>query len=270
MTSSAAPKALSTKVYEKALFDLQVKLATMQNWVQETGRRVVIVCEGRDGAGKGGAIARLTGAMPPRWVRHEALPTPTSRERGQWYFQRYVDKLPTAGEIVIYDRSWYNRAGVEKVMGYCTQDQYEAFMRAAPRFEQLLIDDGIILLKYWFSVSDEEQMKRFRKRAASPLKQWKLSPTDLESINKWREYSEAKDAMFARTDTPDSPWWSVESDDKKAARLNFIYHVLHSIPYEEIPHETLVIPERVSSGAVVRPPRNYNRLVPDYAASLMG
>ena len=232
--SSKAPKKLNKKAYEKELERLQAELVDMQQWVVETGARVVIIMEGRDAAGKGSAIKRITQYLNPRTCRVEALPAPNSREQGQWYFQRYVEKLPTKGEIVIFDRSWYNRAGVERVMGFCTDQEYVRFLHQAPTFEQMLVEDGIMLRKYWFSVSDEEQIKRFESRRNDPLRRWKLSPMDLQSITRWEDYSRAKDAMFIHTDTPTAPWYTVESEDKKRSRINVISHLLSTIPYEKI------------------------------------
>lgn len=260
---------LSTEVYEAELYRLQAELVVLQRWVQATGARVAVIFEGRDAAGKGGTIKRITEYLSPRVVRIAALPAPTDRERGQWYFQRYVQHLPAAGEVVLFDRSWYNRAGVEKVMGFCTPEEHARFLRQAPTFEQMLIEDGILLRKYWFSVSDTVQLKRFRSRLDDPLRQWKLSPMDLESIRRWEDYSRAKDEMFAHTDTADSPWFVVESDSKKAARLNMIHHLLSTIPYVDVPHDPVELPERpAGSGDYRRPPREEFTTVPDHAALL--
>ena len=266
--SSKAPKKLNKKAYEKELERLQAELVDMQQWVVETGARVVIIMEGRDAAGKGSAIKRITQYMNPRTCRIEALPKPTEREQGQWYFQRYVEKLPTAGEIVIFDRSWYNRAGVERVMGFASSQEYRRFLHQAPIFERLLVEDGIMLRKYWFSVSDEEQYKRFQSRRNDPLRQWKLSPMDLESITKWEEYSRAKDEMFVHTDIPSAPWYTVESEDKKRSRINVISHLLSTIPYEHIKPDLPEIPERPEITDYERPPRDEFRYVPDVAAKL--
>ena len=266
--SSKAPKKLNKKAYEKELERLQAELVDMQQWVVETGARVVIIMEGRDAAGKGSAIKRITQYMNPRTCRIEALPKPTDREQGQWYFQRYVEKLPTAGEIVIFDRSWYNRAGVERVMGFASSQEYRRFLHQAPIFERLLVEDGIMLRKYWFSVSDEEQYKRFQSRRSDPLRQWKLSPMDLESITKWEEYSRAKDEMFVHTDIPSAPWYTVESEDKKRSRINVISHLLSTIPYEHIKPDLPEIPERPEITDYERPPRDEFRYVPDVAAEL--
>ena len=268
--SSKAPKKLNKKAYEKELERLQAELVDMQQWVVETGARVVIIMEGRDAAGKGSAIKRITQYLNPRTCRIEALPAPNSREQGQWYFQRYVEKLPTKGEIVIFDRSWYNRAGVERVMGFCTDQEYVRFLHQAPTFEQMLVEDGIILRKYWFSVSDEEQIKRFESRRNDPLRRWKLSPMDLQSITRWEDYSRAKDAMFIHTDTPTAPWYTVESEDKKRSRINVISHLLNTIPYEKIERELPEIPHRPDSDGKTyeRPDREEFRYVPDVAAKL--
>ena len=266
--SSKKPPKLSKKAYEKELLRLQAELVDMQQWVVETGARLVIIMEGRDAAGKGSAIKRITQYLNPRPCRIEALPKPTEREQGQWYFQRYVEKLPAAGEIVIFDRSWYNRAGVERVMGFCTSQEYRRFLHQAPIFERLLVEDGIMLRKYWFSVSDEEQYKRFVSRREDPLRQWKLSPMDLESITKWEEYSRAKDEMFVHTDIPSAPWYTVESEDKKRSRINVISHLLSTVPYERIKPDLPEIPERPEITDYSRPPREEFRYVPDAAAKL--
>ena len=266
--SSKKPPKLSKKAYEKELLRLQAELVDMQQWVVETGARLVIIMEGRDAAGKGSAIKRITQYLNPRTCRIEALPKPTEREQGQWYFQRYVEKLPAAGEIVIFDRSWYNRAGVERVMGFCTSQEYRRFLHQAPIFERLLVEDGIMLRKYWFSVSDEEQYKRFVSRREDPLRQWKLSPMDLESITKWEEYSRAKDEMFVHTDIPSAPWYTVESEDKKRSRINVISHLLSTVPYERIKPDLPEVPERPEITDYSRPPREEFRYVPDAAAKL--
>ncbi len=267
MATAKVPKA----VYEAELFRLQAELVTMQEWVRATGARVVVVFEGRDAAGKGGTIKRITEYLSPRVARIAALPAPTDRERGQWYFQRYVAHLPAAGEIVLFDRSWYNRAGVEKVMGFCTPEEHERFLQQAPVFEQLLVDEGILLRKYWFSVSDAEQLKRFRSRLDDPVRRWKLSPMDLESIARWEDYSRAKDEMFARTDTAHAPWFVVESDLKRNARLNMMAHLLSTVPYRSVPHEPVHLPERPPAAAdYERPPRELFTQVPDHAARLAG
>ena len=243
------------KLYEAELERLQIELVEMQHWVESTGTRVLVLFEGRDAAGKGGVIKRVAQHLNPRHARVVALDKPSEKEKGQWYFQRYIERLPTTGEIVLMDRSWYNRAGVERVMGYVEEEDYQRFLQQTPTFERMLIDDGIILLKYWFSVSDDEQQYRFAARLNDPMKRWKLSPTDLESILRWEDYSKAKDAMFAVTDTNGSPWWTVESDDKRAARLNTISHLLSSIPYKHLDHEDVSIPDRPKANDDDRPPR---------------
>jgi polyphosphate kinase 2 len=250
--------------YDKALLHLQEELVTMQQWVREERQRVVIVIEGRDAAGKGGVIKRITDYLNPRWCRIAALPAPSDREEGQWYFQRYIAHLPAGGEIVLFDRSWYNRAGVERVMGFCTDEEYHRFLSQCPAFERMLIDDGIILLKYWFSVSDEEQERRFKERVNAPLKRWKLSEMDLEGRNRWVAYSRAKDEMFAHCDLPDSPWYEVEADDKKRARLNCIAHLLSVVPYDARKAPKVKLPPRPPVGDYRRPPRDRYHYVPDY------
>ncbi|MGO9964643.1 MAG: polyphosphate kinase 2 [Acidimicrobiales bacterium] len=254
--------------YDKALLRLQTELVGMQQWVREEGKRVVIVVEGRDAAGKGGVIKRITEHLNPRWCRIAALPAPSDREKTEWYFQRYIANLPAGGEIVLFDRSWYNRAGVERVMGFCTEEEYHRFFRQCPAFERMLIDDGIILVKYWFSVSDEEQERRFKDRLNDPLKRWKLSDMDLEGRKRWVQYSKAKDEMFAHCDLPDSPWYEVEADDKKRARLNCIAHLLSMIPYEERRLPKPKLAARTPVGSYQRPPRDRYRYVPDYAATI--
>jgi len=258
----------SKRAYQKELTRLQTELVTMQQWVIATGARVVVIFEGRDAAGKGGAIKRIVQYLNPRSARVVALPTPGDRERGQWYFQRYLERLPTRGEIVLMDRSWYNRAGVEHVLGYCTPEEYERFLRHVPVVERLLVEDGIILLKYWFSVSDEEQQRRFESRLNDPMRRWKLSKTDLKSITEWEAYSRAKDAMFAVTDIPEAPWWTVESDVKKSARLNVIHHLLAQIPYDAVKPDKIKLPERPKADDYERPSRELYKYVPDHAAGL--
>ncbi len=259
--TAAAPKCLSNKEYEKELERLQIELLYLQEWVQHQGVRLLVIFEGRDTAGKGGTIKRVTEFLNPRYCRVVALPAPTERERTQWYFQRYLAHLPAAGEIVLFDRSWYNRAGVERVMGFCTDDEYEQFMRDCPQIERSLIRAGIVLVKYWLSVSDEEQERRFQQRIANPHKRWKLSTIDLEARAHWVDYSEAKDEMFGYTDTRESPWWVVEADDKRAARLNLISHLLTMVPYEHLPESTVELPPR-QKRAYQRPPKNEQRMVP--------
>jgi len=275
MSAAKKPKTRGPKiddsVYEAELFRLQAELVKLQLWVQSSGARVVVVFEGRDAAGKGGTIKRITQYLSPRVVRIAALPAPTERERGQWYYQRYISHLPAAGEVVLFDRSWYNRAGVEKVMGFCTPTEHQRFLRQTPIFEEMLIDDGILLRKYWFSVSDAEQLKRFRSRLDDPVRQWKLSPMDLESIHRWEDYSRAKDEMMVHTDVPFSPWFVVESDIKKHARLNMISHLLSTIPYVDVPHEKVELPNRPGpSSGYERPPRELTTYVPNHVAALMG
>ncbi len=256
-------------VYEKSLLKLQAELVTLQEWTKVEGKRIVVIFEGRDAAGKGSTIKRFTQYLNPRLAQIVALPAPTEREVGEWYFQRYVRHLPTRGEIRFFDRSWYNRAGVEKVMGYCTPDEYRKFLHQAPIFERMLIEDGIILRKYWFSISDSEQTLRFDSRLKDPMRRWKFSPTDLESITKWEEYSKAKDEMFVHTDIPESPWFVVEADDKRAARLNTIHHFLSTIDYSTPEVEKLTLPERPKATGRVRPPRERNHYVPDFASMLL-
>jgi polyphosphate kinase 2 len=258
------PRKIKNDVYERELARLHVELIKLQDWIRAKGLRVVCLFEGRDAAGKGGVIKRIAEPMNPRVCRVVALGTPSNRESTQWYFQRYVPHLPAAGEMVLFDRSWYNRAGVEHVMGFCTEEEYKEFLNAVPTFEHLLIQDGIILLKYWFSVSDEEQERRFQDRMTDPTKRWKLSPMDLESRTRWFEYAKAKDAMFQYTDTPESPWWVVDADVKKRARLNCISHLLSQIPYEELKQPKLKLPPRQKADpSYVRPPKESMRYVPE-------
>ena len=259
---------ISNKRYEKALEKQQMELVKLQEWVKASGRRIVIVFEGRDAAGKGGTIKRITEPLNPRICQVVALPAPTEREKTQWYFQRYAAHLPAAGEIVIFDRSWYNRAGVERVMGFCTDEEYEDFMRTCPEFERMLVRSGIQLIKYWFSVSDEEQERRFQKRLDDPTKRWKLSPMDLESRKRWADYSRAKDEMFAHTDIPEAPWYVVESDVKKHARLNCIAHLLSSIPYEDLTPEPIELEPRPPQSEYERPPIEEQNFVPEFHREL--
>jgi polyphosphate kinase len=255
---------LETAVYDKEMRHLQLELVKLQEWVHDQGLKVVIIFEGRDAAGKGGSIKRITEVLNPRMVRVAALPTPTEREESQWYFQRYIAHLPAAGEIVIFDRSWYNRAGVERVMGFCFEKQVEDFFRDCPEFERMLIRSGIILIKYWFSVSDDEQDRRFRDRINNPMKSWKLSEMDIEGRDRWEEYSRAKDEMFRYTDTKESPWWVVNGDDKKRARLNVIAHLLTRISYQDVLPEAYVLPPRKpASKGYVRPPMDSQTFVPE-------
>jgi polyphosphate kinase 2 len=254
-------------VYQAELFRLQTELVKLQEWVRHSGARIAVVFEGRDGAGKGGAIKRITEYLNPRVARIAALPAPSDRERGQWYYQRYIALLPARGEIVLFDRSWYNRAGVEKVMGFCTPQEHALFLRQTPTFEQMLIDDGILLRKYWFSVSDNEQLRRFKSRLKDPVRQWKLSPMDLESLYRWEDYSRAKDEMMVHTDTSSSPWYVVESDIKKHARLNMIAHLLSTIDYREVKKPNVKLPARpIVSGSYQRPPRELSTYVGDHVA----
>jgi polyphosphate kinase 2 len=257
------------KVYETELRRLQGELVKMQEWVRAEGRRLVVIFEGRDAAGKGGAIKRVTEYLNPRFARIAALPAPTERERGQWYFQRYIEHLPTAGEIVLFDRSWYNRAGVEHVMGFCTPDEYHRYLQQCPIFERLLVEDGVLLRKYWFSVSDAEQERRFRSRQDDPLRSWKLSPMDPQSIIHWEDYSRAKDTMMVHTDIPESPWYVVESDDKRRSRLNMIAHLLSTLDYHEVAHPATALPPRPKSSGYERPPRAEQHYIPDYAGTLV-
>lgn len=253
---------LSTEFYEKEVKKLQIELVKMQYWIKHTGYRVVILFEGRDAAGKGGTIKRIIELLNPRGCRVVALGTPSDIEKTQWYFQRYVAHLPSAGEIVLFDRSWYNRAGVERVMGFCTDEQYQEFMHSCPEFERMLVRSGIVLLKYWFSVSDEEQERRFQARTQDPVRRWKLSPMDLESRNRWVEYSKAKDEMFTHTNIPEAPWFTIEADDKKRARLNCIHHILSKVPYEDMVPPPLELPPRVAADDYSRAPRNEQFFVP--------
>ncbi|MHA7961726.1 polyphosphate kinase 2 [Streptomyces sp. L500] len=262
------PRRLSRPIYERELLRLQVELVKLQEWVRAEGERLVVVFEGRDAAGKGSIIKRVSERLNPRIARIAALPVPTERERTQWYFQRYVEHLPAAGEIVLFDRSWYNRAGVEHVMGFCTDEEYARFLRDCPVFERLLVEDGILLRKYWFSVSDAVQEQRFRNRLGDPTRRWKLSAMDLESISRWEAYSRAKDEMFVHTDIPEAPWYVVESDDKYSARINMIAHLLSTVPYHEVPRPVLELPSRPPSTGYQRPPRDQQTYVPDHAAEL--
>ena len=259
--AKSAPKVLSKKEYEKELARLQTELVRMQEWVIHSGMRVMVIFEGRDTAGKGGTIKRILERLNARNARVVALGTPTEKEKTQWYFQRYIEHLPSGGEIVLFDRSWYNRAGVEKVMGFCTDEQYEEFMRQCPVIERGLIRDGLVLIKYWLSLSDDEQERRFQARIDNPEKRWKLSPMDLYARARWVDYAEAKDQMFAYTDTRESPWYVVNADDKKAARLNLISHLLSHIPYETLPREKVELPPR-QQRAYARPPVDSQNWIP--------
>ena len=257
------------KPYEKEVSRLQAELMKVQEWVRADGARIVVIFEGRDAAGKGGTIKRVTQYLNPRVAQIAALPAPTDREKSQWYFQRYVEHLPSAGQVVLLDRSWYNRAGVEHVMGFCTKEEYHRFLHQCPIFERLLVEDGILLRKYWFSVSDDEQERRFKARLGDPMRQWKLSPMDLESISRWEDYSRAKDEMFVHTDIPEAPWYVVESQDKRRARINMISHLLSTLPYHEVKPAPIKLPRRPPSQGYVRAPREMQTYVPDHAASLL-
>jgi polyphosphate kinase 2 len=255
--------------YEQELLRLQAELVAVQEWVRATGQRVVVIFEGRDAAGKGGTIKRIAEYLNPRVARIVALPTPTERERTQWYFQRYTEQLPAAGEIGLFDRSWYNRAGVERVMGYCTPDEYRLFLRQCPTYERMLVEDGILLRKYWFSVSDDEQERRLRSRVNDPMRQWKFSENDLLARDRWVEFSRAKDEMFVFTDMPEAPWYVIEADDKRHARINMITHLLENLPYELIDRPTIKLPPRPPAQDYQRPPRELFNQVPDRAAELI-
>ena len=254
---------LKNKVYLSELAKLQIELVKFQEWIKSQGSRVVVVFEGRDAAGKGGAIKTITLRLNPRGARVVALGTPTEREKTEWYFQRYVAHLPAAGEIVLFDRSWYNRAGVERVMGFCTEEEYQEFLRSCPEFERMLVRSGIKLIKYWFSVSDEEQERRFQSRIDDPTKRWKLSPMDLQSRSRWVEYSRAKDEMFKYTDIKQAPWYVVNADNKKRARLNVIHHLLSQLPYRDLTPEPIVLPPREPDQGYVRPPISDQNFIPE-------
>ena len=263
--AGAAPELpkLKRQAYEEKLAELHLELVKMQYWIKESGQKVVLIFEGRDAAGKGGAIKCVTEPLNPRGCRIVALGTPSDKEKSQWFFQRYAAHLPAAGEFVLFDRSWYNRAGVEHVMGFCSDEEYTEFLRSCPEFERMLVRSGITLLKYWFSVSDEEQAKRFEERAGNPARRWKLSPMDLLSMDKWVEYSKAKDEMFRHTDIKQAPWWTVEADDKRRARLNCIAHILSSVPYQDATPPPLRLPRRGRvDDTYVRPPRSEQNYVP--------
>jgi len=265
----AAPRKLPRQLYEAELYRLQGELVKMQEWLRAEGARMVVIFEGRDAAGKGSTIKRVAQYLNPRAAQIVALPAPTEREKGQWYFQRYTDHLPAVGELALFDRSWYNRAGVEHVMGFCTKAEYSRFLHQCPIFERLLVEDGILLRKYWFSVSDEEQQRRFLSRLDDPMRSWKLSPMDLESITRWEDYSRAKDEMFVHTDIPEAPWHVVESDDKRRARINMIAHLLGTIPYRDVKPPMLKLPPRPPSQGYIRVPRDMQALVPDHADGLL-
>jgi polyphosphate kinase 2 len=263
-------KRLSRKLYARELYRLQTEMVKLQEWARAERARLIVIFEGRDAAGKGGAIKRVSQYLNPRLARIAALPAPTERERSEWYFQRYIAHLPTAGEIVLFDRSWYNRAGVERVMGYCTNEEYGRFLHQCPIFERLLVEDGILLRKYWFSVSDEEQERRLRSRLEDPARRWKLSKLDLESVTRWEDYSRAKDEMFVHTDIPEAPWYVVDCDDKWRARINMMAHLLSTIPYHDVRLPDLTVPHRPGSRGYVRMPRESQTFVPDHAATLDG
>jgi polyphosphate kinase len=253
----------SRKQYFRELFRLQGELVKLQDWIVQTGHRLVVIFEGRDAAGKGGAIKRITQRLNPRVCRVAALPAPNNRERTQWYFQRYVSHLPAGGEMVLFDRSWYNRAGVERVMGFCDDAEYEEFFRSVPEFEKMLVRSGVQIVKYWFSITDEEQEIRFQARIHDPLKQWKLSPMDLESRRRWEAYTQAKEVMLQRSHIPEAPWWVVQAVDKKRARLNCIQHLLDQVPYNEVEHPVITLPERVHHPEYIRQPVPADMIVPD-------
>ena len=259
---------LPRQAYEAELYRLQAELVKAQEWVRAEKARIVVIFEGRDAAGKGSTIKRVTQYLNPRIARIAALPAPTEREQAQWYFQRYVEHLPASGQIVLFDRSWYNRAGVEHVMGFCTKEEYARFLHQCPIFERLLVEDGILLRKYWFSVSDAEQQERFRSRLEDPMRRWKLSPMDLESVTRWEDYSRAKDEMMLHTDIPEAPWFVVESDDKRRARINMIAHLLSTIPYHDVQRPLLELPARPPAQGYVRVPREMQTYVPDHAAAV--
>jgi polyphosphate kinase 2 len=262
-------KPMPRELYERELFRLQGQLVEMQEWVREAGARVVVIFEGRDAAGKGGAIKRVTEYLNPRVCRVVALPAPQERQKTQWYFQRYIEYLPAAGEIVLFDRSWYNRAGVERVMGFCTPEQHSRFLHQTPLFEKLLVEDGILLRKYWFSVSDDEQERRFLSRLKDPMRRWKLSPMDLESLTRWEDYSKAKDEMFFHTDIAEAPWAVVEAEDKRKARINMIAHLLSTVPYVCVERPKLTVPRRPPTRGYQRPPRELFTYVPDHAEEVI-
>jgi len=262
--SEGRPPKLDRKLYEKELASLQVELVKMQYWIKHVGYRLIILFEGRDAAGKGGTIKRITEPLNPRGCQVVALGTPSDQQKSQWYFQRYAEHFPSAGQMVLFDRSWYNRAGVEKVMGFCTPEQVDEFMLSCPEFERMLVRSGITLIKYWFSVSDEEQEERFRSRLSDPARRWKLSPMDLESRDRWVEFSRAKDEMFARTNIPEAPWFTVEANDKRRARLNCIRHLLSKVPYADMTPEPFELPPRQGGGDYQRPPMNEQFFVPNH------
>ena len=259
---------LKKSLYARELFRLQAELVKLQEWVRAERARIVVVFEGRDAAGKGSTIKRVTQFLNPRIAQIVALPAPTERERTEWYFQRYIRYLPAGGHIVLFDRSWYNRAGVERVMGFCSKEEYGRFLHQCPLFERMLVEDGILLRKYWFSVSDEEQQRRFKSRLDDPMRRWKLSPMDLESITRWEDYSRSKDEMFVHTDIPEAPWYVVESDDKRSARINMIAHLLSTVAYQDVQRVPLSLPARPRSLGYIRMPKSMQTYVPDHAAAL--
>jgi polyphosphate kinase 2 len=263
LAGDTSGESVDRRVYFKELFRLQGELVKLQSWVQHEKLKVVVIFEGRDSAGKGGVIKRITQRLNPRICRVAALPAPNERERTQWYFQRYASHLPAGGEIVLFDRSWYNRAGVERVMGFCTDAEYEEFFHTVPEFEKMLVRSGIVLIKYWFSITDDEQHLRFMMRVHDPLKQWKLSPMDLESRRRWEQYTKAKEAMLEKTHIAEAPWWIVEAVDKKRARLNCISHLLGQIPYQEVPHQQPTLPPRAHNPNYLRAPIPKEMYVPD-------
>ncbi len=268
-SGDGAPNRLPTKLYERELYRLQAELVKLQEWVRQERQRLVVIFEGRDAAGKGSTIQRVTQYLNPRTARIAALPTPTERQRTEWYFQRYISHLPAGGEIVAFDRSWYNRAGVEHVLGFATPDEYRRFLHQCPIFERLLVEDGILLRKYWFSVSDDEQQRRFHSRLEDPMRRWKLSTTDLQSIVHWEDYSRAKDEMLVHTDIPEAPWYVVDSEDKRRARINMIAHLLSTIAYHEVTEPDIKLPKRPPSQGYVRPAKDTQTWVPDHAATLL-
>jgi polyphosphate kinase 2 len=263
------PAQIPPKLYERELYRLQAELVKLEEWVRSEGQRLVVIFEGRDAAGKGSTIKRVTEYLNPRQVKISALPVPTERQRTEWYFQRYISHLPAAGEIVLFDRSWYNRAGIERVLGFCTPDEYRRFLHQCPIFERLLVEDGLLLRKYWFSVSDAEQERRFRSRLNDPMRRWKLSTTDTQSITHWEDYSRAKDEMFVHTDIPEAPWYVVDSEEKRRARINMIAHLLSTVPYRDVEHSEVEMPKRPPSQGYVRPAKDTQTWVPDYAATLL-
>ena len=263
------PGQIPVKVYERELYRLQAELVKLEEWVRGERQRLVVIFEGRDAAGKGSTIKRVTEYLNPRQVKIAALPVPTERQRTEWYFQRYISHLPAAGEIVLFDRSWYNRAGIERVLGFCTPDEYRRFLHQCPIFERLLVEDGLLLRKYWFSVSDEEQERRFRSRLNDPMRRWKLSTTDMQSVTHWEDYSRAKDEMFVHTDIPEAPWYVVDSEEKRRARINMIAHLLSTVPYREVEPSDIKMPKRPPPQGYQRPAKDTQTWVPDHAATLL-